>query len=231
MLEGKPAGTLACEVRAGFLERLRDAGLRVPRLVEVRREGPRVIEVYERMEGRVAREGEARLVGRALAELHVAGEGFSAKTPGCRRDWLTADGDMARLEHVERQMQTYVPAPEMFEPMERVKSALRESARAVGEAELPEGMVHGSVLPENALVDGEGNVWLTGFEYCHRAPLVMDVATAAMELGEEVVEGYEEARGLTEAEREVLPEAVRRVTIHFGLERGESVEVIARRLG
>ena len=231
LLEGRPAGRLACEVREGFVRYLREAGVRTPRLVDVRTDGAKVVEVYERIEGTTATEQDAGPAGRALAELHAAARGFTSRAPGCKRDWLSADGDMARLEHIERQMQTYVPAPEMFAPMERVKGALRRSARALEEAELPKGMVHGSALAENALVDGEGNVWVTGFEHCHRAPLLMDLATAVMELGEEVVEGYEEVRGLREGERAALPEAVRRVTVHFGLERRESVEVIAERLG
>ena len=49
---------------------------------------------------------------------------------------VISDEDLERVvDAVREQMSTYVPAPEMFEPLERVKRIVGESSRAMNEGE------------------------------------------------------------------------------------------------
>jgi len=224
----------ALEARHRFVDHLVKAKVRVPRLIRTRNgagcvgEGPCAVEVYEYIEGRpMGPDDGARVVraGVLLHELHEAAESFRSPTPGMRRDWLTADGDLAKLDAVRKQMETYVPAPEMFEPLEYVKRMLSELAKALSEVDLPTQMIHGSFSPDNVVLSG-GKVWATDFDYCHGAPRVYDVASAA--LHGEFIAGYD---GMTEDEVAALPAAKRRVLIHLRLSGGASPERVAEELG
>ena len=228
-LSAKPA----LEARHRFVDYLADAGVPVPRLIRTRdgagcvKDGSRAVEIYEYIEGHPLGQDDGALVMRAgmlLAKLHRAAESFRSPTPGMRRDWLTPDGDLAKLDAIRKQMEIYVPAPEMFEPLEQVRQALVDSARALSEVELPTQMIHGSFSPDSVIVSGR-ELWVVDFDTCHKAPRVYDIASAA--LHGEFVAGYD---GMTEAELAALPAAKRRVLIHLRLDAGVSPERIAGEL-
>jgi Ser/Thr protein kinase RdoA (MazF antagonist) len=236
LLAPRLGSPVALGVRHAFAEHLADHGLRVPRLLRTRsgesfaRVAEEAVEVYEYIEDRVCGPEDARQAGEALADLHGAAESFRARPGGARRDWLTVNGDLARLQCLEEQMRTYLPAPEVFRSLETVREALLAAGRALAGADLPTGMIHGSFQPPNLLRDAAGELWITGFDYAHQAPLLLDVATAVLGFGEDIVAAYHDRRPLAEPERALLPSAVRRVLIHVELERGLGVERIAARL-
>ncbi len=246
------SGAPALEVRHAFIEHLTARAVPVPRLERTRdgqtytRIGEHVVEVYQFMAGRTYRRGDAtdaEAAGRALAGLHRAALEFSPPTPGVRRGWVTAEADLARLARFEEQMRTYVPAPEAFAPVEAVKAAIRETSAALAVADLPTAMGHGDFLPENLVYRPAAAALITDFDYCHVGPLVFDLATAMIgfagnqpgepeaAIGADVVRAllaaYEAVRPLTDAEREALRPAIRRVLIHLQLEAGSSAERIA----
>ena len=248
----------ALEARHAFVDHLVKAKVSVPRLIRTSdgggcvREGPRAVEVYEHIAGEPMGPGDGSQVMRAgmlLSEVHRAAESFRSPTPGMRRDWLTPDGDLAKLDAIRRQMVTYVPAPEMFEPLERVRRVLVESAKSLSEANLPTHMIHGSFFPGNMIfvrktwVLGFRPLFITDFDYCHVAPRVLDVAAGFIAFGEyygtgeprwagwELIdEGYRGPDVLDDGELRASTPALRRVLIHLRLDEGASPEMIAEEL-
>jgi len=255
LLRPEFGGLPALEARHAFIEHLVARGVRVPRLMRTRdgashlRLGRCVLEVYEFIEGRPYEPGsadDAWAAGEALASLHLATADFRPPSPGVRRGWLRAEADLGKLTHFEEQMRTYVPAPEAFAPIEQVKSVLRQTSAALAAADLPPGMIHGDFLPENLVYVAPGGPVATDFDYCHQAPLIFDLATAIIGFaGDDVgglgvssdpgiaaaaIAGYGNQRPLSEAERELLDPAVRRVLVHLLLDRGSDPDRIVRAL-
>jgi Ser/Thr protein kinase RdoA (MazF antagonist) len=179
--------------------------------------GLRVAEVRECVDGQPLR-GEdpedAALAGETLARLHLAAADFVPPGPGADRDPWGVERDLERLRRREQQMQTYLPAPEVTESVRALREALTQAGRELCDADLPMGMIHGDVRPENLLRDAAGEVWVLGFDKCRWAPLLVDVAALAQAFGEPALAAYERQRALTETERRLAPTAARLMAIH-----------------
>jgi Ser/Thr protein kinase RdoA (MazF antagonist) len=173
--------------------------------------GLRVGEVPEQVDGQPLRgedpEG-AVLAGETLARLHLAAADFVPPGPGADRDPWGVERDLERLRRREQQMQTYLPAPEVTQSVQALREALTRAAGELTQAELPTGMIHGDLRPENLLRDAAGEVWVLGFDKCRWAPLLVDVAALAQAFGEPAVMAYEQQRTLTETERRLGPTAI-----------------------
>jgi Ser/Thr protein kinase RdoA (MazF antagonist) len=229
------AAPAAVQLRHAFVAHLAAQGLCVPRFVPTRagecvaRVPGGVIEVQESVEGRplsAAMSGDTALAGEAVAALHRAGEGFDPPT----RPSFSVEPELAQLGRMERQMQTYLPAPEVLEQMFHVKHCLSEGARALGNAALPAGMLHGDLRPAHLLLDAEGRVWVTSYDACQWGPLLLDVADLAHHFGEDAVAAYAQRRLLTEAERRLGAAAEQVMLIRRGLAEGSGVSALAGRL-
>ena len=214
---------LAVRLRHAFVEHLVSEGLRVPRFIRTRagepcaRDGGHVVEVQEYVDGRSLRADDpedAARAGEALARLHLAGADFVPPGPGANRDPWGIEHDLEQLRRREQQMQTYLPAPEVTQFLQTVREALTAAAGELTQADLPTGMVHGQVRPGNLLCDAAGEVWVTDFDQCRWAPLLVDVAPLAGAFGSRAVAAYERQRALTETERGLAPTAIRLVSIH-----------------
>ncbi|MBM3473436.1 MAG: hypothetical protein FJX75_09225 [Armatimonadetes bacterium] len=191
-------------VRHAFVEHLISRGLRVRGSVRTEVDGwPLRTEDPE----------DAALAGETLARLHLAAADFAPPGAGAERDPWGIEHDLERLRRREQQMQTYLPAPEVTESVRELGEALAEAAGELRHADLPAGMVHGDVRPENLLRDAKGEAWVTGLNECRWAPLLVDVAALAHAFGQQALAAYERCRPLTETERRLAPTAVRLISI------------------
>jgi len=191
-------------VRRAFIDHLISKGLRV--------RGSARAEVG----GRPLRAGDpedAALAGETLARLHLAAADLPPPGAGAERDPWGVEQDLERLRRREQQMQTYLPAPEVTESVRELRTALTTAAGELRQADLPAGMVHGNVRGESLLRDAKGEVWITGFDECRWAPLLVDVAALTHAFGDPAVTAYDRQRALTETERRLAPTAVRLIAI------------------
>ena len=227
------------QLRHAFVAHLASRGVRVPQFVTTRNGDPvvhakgRAIEVQKFIGGSTLRgddPADALLAGEALAAVHRAGADFTPPQGAAARDALSFQEDLRGLDRLEQQMQTYLPAPEVLQSVEAVRRALLSSARELANADLPVGVVHGDFGPESLVRDKEGLVWVTDFDACGWAPLLLDVADLIRAFGRGALAAYEQRRPLTEAERALAPTASRMASIHRELARGTGVEMIAQRL-
>ncbi|MBM3499515.1 MAG: hypothetical protein FJX74_12685 [Armatimonadetes bacterium] len=214
-------------------------GVHVPRFVRTRsgepvaRVGAATWELQEFIDGRPLRgaeSGDAALAGETLAALHQAGADFAPPGLSGGFDSLSIECELDGLRSMERQVRTYLPAPEVIEQMFYVKHCLEASARLLAEADLPAGVIHGNLRRESLILDGAGAVWVTGFDACGRGPLLLDVAALAEAFGGEAVAAYKRQRPLTQAEKDLGSTAAQLVLIRRGLEEGVGIDAIARRL-
>ena len=145
-----------------------------------------------------------RLVGAALAKVHLASSFLARLGPG-----RFGPGDMlARLERVKASGRA-----EFFADAERIGEAL-ERYRAERDPELPSGIVHGDLFRDNVLWKNGELLALLDFESAFHGPLVYDVLVTigawcyadAFDLGlaRAFGDGYQAERPLEPRERHAL---------------------------
>jgi homoserine kinase type II len=162
-----------------------------------------------------------REVGKALAELHLAGADFPLSRPnalqidGWRKLW---DGSHARADEVEPGLAAEVDADfaELGEKWPK---------------DLPAGIIHADLFPDNVFFLGEKLSGLIDFYFACNDFYAYDVATCLnawcfekdfsfnLTKGTALLAGYQSVRPLTSAEKEALPILARGSALRFMLTR------------
>jgi len=256
VLSGRLAAPAVLETRHAFIQHLIEHRVATPAIVPTRSgdtwaaaDGG-VVEVYEWIDGAALAPGDhcqAVDGGWLLLDLHSAAESFRPSAPGAKRDWLTPDGDLAKLERVEQQVRTYLPAPEVIEQMAYVRHCLTDSARVLAEADLKTHMIHGDFTCANLLLGPKRGLFrsrhrhVTDFDFCHVGPRILDLAVLGLDIARaspdpsaaeaRISDVIDDVYGLgmmaQESEVRAMDAALRRVAIHQELERGSSFDRIA----
>lgn len=162
-----------------------------------------------------------REVGRALAELHLAGADFSIERPnslaidGWRKLW---DASRDRADEVEKGLAAEVDAD--FALFERQWPT-----------DLPSGVIHADLFPDNVFFLGEDLSGLIDFYFACNDFYAYDVATCLnawcfekdfsfnLTKGRALLAGYQAVRPLSDAERAALPMLARGSALRFMLTR------------
>ncbi|MDE3811164.1 homoserine kinase [Sinorhizobium meliloti] len=176
------------------------------------------------LEGMWLRKPEAqhcREVGRALASMHQAGEGFPLKRPnalsveGWRPLWRNSE---ARADEVQAGLKDEIATELAFVEEHWPK-------------ELPEGVIHADLFPDNVFFLGDRLSGLIDFYFACNDFLAYDVAICLnswcfekdgsynITKGMALLSGYESVRRLTAEEVEALPLLARGSALRFFLTR------------
>ena len=214
----------------GLMEHLSARGLSCP-LPLPRKDGALLGELSGRpaalisfLEGMWLRKPEAkhcREVGRALAAMHLAGEGFEITRPnalslaGWRELW---DKSEARADEVEAGLSAEIRG-EM------------EYLEAHWPKDLPSGVIHADLFPDNVFFIGDTLSGLIDFYFACNDLLAYDVSICLnawcfekdgaynITKGRALLEGYRSVRPLSEAELAALPVLSRGSALRFFLTR------------
>ncbi|WP_454797464.1 homoserine kinase [Novosphingobium lindaniclasticum] len=163
--------------------------------------------------------GQARAVGAALAQIHLASADFgqaranSLDLPAWQQ--LLGDCGAEGLESIH---------PELGRLVERELGVLARE----WPADLPAGVIHADLFPDNVLMLGNKVTGLIDFYFACTDLLAYDVAVTHAawcfstdgtqfrpDLSVALIEGYEAVRPLTPAERESLPVLARGAAVRF----------------
>lgn len=214
----------------GLMHHLADGGLSCP-LPLPRADGELLGELSGRpaavisfLEGMWLRKPEAkhcREVGRALAEMHVAGQGFGLKRAnalsvgGWRPLWVNSE---ARADEVQTGLKDEISAE-----LEHLERNWPKS--------LPDGVIHADLFPDNVFFLGDQLSGLIDFYFACNDYLAYDVAVCLnswcfekngsynITKGMALLSGYESVRKLTADEVEALPLLCRGSALRFFLTR------------
>jgi len=159
--------------------------------------------------------------GKALAQLHVAGQDFDEQRENpTDSNWLQeiVAKVLERCDEVYGRDAASLLQDEL------------EQQQAYVWAALPEGVIHGDLFVDNILFDGESVSGIIDFYYAHSAPWVMDIAISlnaqAIVLGDNDVQridaflkGYTSVRGLQSEEISALPMLLRLSALRFWVSR------------
>lgn len=161
--------------------------------------------------------------GFALAALHLAGADFPE-----RRENPTGDAWLAdRIADVEAATARRYGS----EAAELLRDELAwQQAQSLHH--LPAGVIHGDLFCDNILFEGNSVSGIIDFYYAHDAPYAMDLAISINALAvdltqpeavndrmQAVVDGYQKARSLSQAEQQAMPALLRRAALRFWVSR------------
>ena len=161
---------------------------------------------------------QCREIGRALAQLHLAGEGFPQRRDNDRGPrWCqsAAERVLPLLDRVEAHL------------LNDELAALTEHPRS----RLPQGTIHADLFRDNALFDGDRLCGLIDFYYACTDALAFDVAvtvndwctqpdgTLDRERADALYGAYATLRPFSEAERAEWPRVLRAAALRFWLSR------------
>lgn len=214
----------------GLMQHLSAGGLSCP-LPLPRKDGALLGELSGRpaalisfLEGMWLRKPEARHcreVGRALAAMHLAGEGFEIRRPnalslaGWRELW---DKSEPRADEVERGLS------------EEIRSEMQH-LEANWPHQLPAGVIHADLFPDNVFFIGDQLSGLIDFYFACNDLLAYDVSICLnawcfekdgaynITKGKALLEGYQSVRPLSKDELEALPILSRGSALRFFLTR------------
>ena len=160
-------------------------------------------------------------VGRALAQMHVAGRDFPLVRPNALglKDWRPLFEKFASR------------ADEMLPGLARVIDDELSRLRQTWPAGLPEGVIHADLFPDNVFFIGDRLSGLIDFYFACNDALAYDIAVCLnawcftanhefdAEKGRALLQGYEAVRPLTRDERAALPILARGAAMRFLLTR------------
>ena len=214
----------------GLKQHLFAKGLSCP-LPLPRKDGELLGELSERpaalisfLEGMWLRKPEAkhcREVGKALAAMHVAAEGFEIKRPNALsvEGWKVLwDKSEARADEVEKGLQ------------QEIRSDL-DFLAANWPSDLPAGVIHADLFQDNVFFLGDTLSGLIDFYFACNDLLAYDVSICLnawcfekdgaynVTKGKALLEGYQSVRPLSEAELNALPLLARGSALRFFLTR------------
>lgn len=214
----------------GLMQHLAAKGLSCP-LPLPRKDGELLGELSGRpaalisfLEGMWLRKPEAkhcREVGKALAAMHLAGEGFEIKRPNALsvEGWKVLwDKSEARADEVEKGLKAEI-RPEI------------EYLAAHWPKDLPAGVIHADLFQDNVFFLGDELSGLIDFYFACNDLLAYDVSICLnawcfekdgaynVTKGKALLEGYQSVRPLSEAELAALPLLARGSALRFFLTR------------
>ncbi|MEZ2222232.1 homoserine kinase [Rhizobium sp. RCC_161_2] len=214
----------------GLMQHLSSRGLSCP-LPLPRRDGEllghlsgRPAALISFLEGMWLRKPEAkhcREVGRALAAMHVAGEGFDIKRPNA----LSLAGWQGLWEKSEARADEVEPG---------LQDEIRGELEFLGRhwpKDLPDGVIHADLFPDNVFFLGDELSGLIDFYFACNDQLAYDVSICLnawcfekdgaynITKGMALLEGYQSVRPLSEAEIAALPTLSRGSALRFFLTR------------
>lgn len=214
----------------GLMQHLSEHGLSCP-LPLPRRDGELLGELSGRpaalisfLEGMWLRKPEAkhcREVGKALAGMHLAGEGFEIKRPNALslEGWKTLwEKSAARADEVETGLEREITAELAF-------------LQAHWPKNLPAGVIHADLFQDNVFFLGDELSGLIDFYFACNDLLAYDVSICLnawcfekdgsynVTKGSALLEGYYSVRPLSDAERDALPVLARGSALRFFLTR------------
>lgn len=211
----------------GLLDHLSAAGCPVPRTIHDRDgKGWRMVQgkavaLIEFLPGvSVERPSppQARAVGSALAELHVASAGY----PGTRENDLRPPDWQGLFKRCGEDLARIDPALPAL--VERHMPALLES----WPGDLPRTVIHADLFPDNVLMMGDRVGGLIDFYFACNDFAAYDLAVThaawcfakdgsgfRADIGAALIEGYEAVRPLSAAERDALPLLARGAAMRF----------------
>ncbi|MBW9056443.1 homoserine kinase [Rhizobium mesosinicum] len=176
------------------------------------------------LEGMWLRKPEAkhcREVGKALAQMHVAGEGFALKRPNALslKGWQTLwDKSESRADEVEPGLQNEIRSDLNF-------------LQASWPKDLPDGIIHADLFPDNVFFLGDELSGLIDFYFACNDLLAYDVSICLnawcfekdgaynITKGMQMLEGYQSVRPLRDEEIAALPTLSRGSALRFFLTR------------
>ncbi|MFS8112976.1 homoserine kinase [Rhizobium jaguaris] len=176
------------------------------------------------LEGMWLRKPEAkhcREVGKALATMHVAGEGFAIKRPNA----LSLEGWQGLWEKSEARADEVEPGLQ-----DEIRSELDFLGR-YWPKDLPEGVIHADLFPDNVFFLGDELSGLIDFYFACNDLLAYDVSICLnawcfekdgaynITKGIALLEGYQSVRPLSGAEIAALPTLSRGSALRFFLTR------------
>jgi homoserine kinase type II len=160
-------------------------------------------------------------VGRAMAEMHLGGEGFALR----RNNALGLAGWRPLYDRFAPRAQEIAPD---LSPLIEAELAHLESAWPQG---LPEGIIHADLFPDNVFFLDDKLSGLIDFYFACNDALAYDIAVGLnawcferdmsfnITKGRAFLRGYEEVRKLTPAERNAMPTLARGAAMRFLLTR------------
>ncbi len=173
--EGKTKADVESEAR--LVTHLRARGLPTPRIIATRSGecaawlGSKPITLFEWIDGREAESlspgpKRAALIGDALAKLHLAGEAFSP----CPQNHYSIATLKKRLDTFSSDPLFATVAPLLAEELNAAEERRRN---------LPSGLIHQDLFPDNVLVNADGTLAaLIDFEQATYGPFIYDLAVA-----------------------------------------------------
>lgn len=180
-----------------------------------------VVTFLEGVWPRHPRESHCSAVGGALAELHLAGEGFALK----RSNALGLEGWHDLYERF---------APRADEIAPGLGTLIAHELAFLDRAwpkELPSGVIHADLFPDNVFFIGDKLSGLIDFYFACNDFYAYDLATCLnawcfekdnsfnLTKGRALLAGYQQIRALTDAERQALPMLARGSALRFMLTR------------
>jgi homoserine kinase type II len=214
----------------GLMEHLANAGLNCPtpvrdaqgRLLRTLAGRPAALVTF--LEGVWIRRPQPRhcgALGHAMAELHLAGDGFKLE----RANALGVAGWRPLFARFQARADEIAPG------LAAVIEQELDHLEANWPAGLPLGIIHADLFPDNVFFLGDRLAGLIDFYFACNEALAYDVAIGLnawcfesdhafnMTKGQALLKGYQSLRALTEAERAALPLLARGAALRFLLTR------------
>ena len=166
---------------------------------------------------------QAHSVGKVLAQLHLASGDFELS----RENTMGFADNLALLERCgESGLASIHPElPAMLEPA--------RAAAALDLSPLPQANIHADLFPDNVLMLGGEVTGLIDFYFACTGAMALDLAVTHAawcfdrdnayrpDLGQALVEGYEDVRPISPQERAMLPEIAKGAALRFVASRAE----------
>ena len=160
-------------------------------------------------------------LGKALAQMHLAGEGFGLQ----RANALGVNGWRPLFDKFAGRAEEIMPGLRDF-----IASELR-FLEATWPAQLPQGVIHADLFPDNVFFIGDKLSGLIDFYFACNDALAYDIAVCLnawcfendfefnTAKGRALLKGYERVRQLSDAEREAMAILARGAAMRFLLTR------------
>lgn len=163
--------------------------------------------------------GQARSVGRTLAQMHLAAADFPLR----RQQALGLAAWRELLEQCGEQELAHMDAD-----LPAIALAELDYLEQRWLADLPQGVIHSDLFPDNVLLTGEEVTGLIDFYFAANDALAYDLAVTHAawcfadegtafrpDISDALLSGYQEGRPLTPAERQALPTLARGACMRF----------------